>query len=108
MSEKGKQIVMGISIYLLLKQLLNVILGTGIFSMILPVFISVFLYLNLWEYTNYAAAALITLTALRYLPDNLRNLPSSWLYLTEGILDIGVSAVLILSQDVKAYFNKSE
>ncbi|MBR1529487.1 MAG: hypothetical protein IJ642_09335 [Oscillospiraceae bacterium] len=108
MSETGKKIAMGISMYLILKQLLNVILGAGVLSMILPVFISVFLYLNVWEYTNYAAAALITLVALRYLPDNLRNLPSSWLYLTEGILDIGVSAVLILSQDVKAYFNKSE
>ncbi len=108
MAEKGRKFVMAFSIYLLAKQVLNIMLGESIFSLVLPAAISVFLYLNLWEYTNYAAAALITLVALRYLPDNLRGLPSTWLYLTEGILDIGVSAVLILSQDIRAYFNKSE
>ena len=108
MAEKGRKFVMAFSIYLLAKQVLNIMLGESIFSLVLPAAISVFLYLNLWEYTNYAAAALITLVALRYLQDNLRGLPSTWLYLTEGILDIGVSAVLILSQDIRAYFNKSE
>jgi len=108
MTEQGKKIVMGISVYLIVKQLLNVVLGAGVFSMILPVLISVFMYLNLWQYTHYAAAALIALTAVWYLPANLGGLPGTWLYLTEGVFDLGVAAVLILSQDVKAYFNKTE
>ena len=107
MTEQGKKIAMAISVYLILKQVLNVVLGTGVSSMLLPVLISVFMYLNLWKYTNYAVAGIIALIAVRYLPDNLRNLPSSWLYLLEGILDFGAAAVLVFSQDVKAYFNKS-
>ena len=107
MAEQGKKIVMGISIYLILKQVLNVILGTGVSTMLLPVLISVFMYLNLWQYTNYVVAGIIALIAFRYLPDNLRNFPSSWLYLLEGIVDFGTAVILIISQDVKAYFNKS-
>ena len=105
MPEQGKKIITGIGGYLIVKQLLNVILGAGVFSLVLPAAVSVFMALNLWNYTHYAVAGIVTLTALRYLPGNLGGLPGTWLYLTEGILDIGVSAVLVLSKDVKAYFN---
>ena len=107
MAEQGKKIVMAISIYLIVKQVVNVVIGAGVSSMLIPVVISVFCYLNLWQYTNYVAAAVIALIAVRYLPDNLRNLPSSGLYLAEGMIDLLASAILIFSQDVKAYFNKS-
>ncbi len=108
MAEQGKKLVMGISIYLIAKQLLNVILGAGVFSMILPVVISVAMYLNLWQYTHYAAAAILALIAVWHLPANLGGLPGTLIYLIEGLLDLGAAAVLILSQDVKAYFQKTE
>ena len=108
MPEQGNKIEMGISIYLIVKQLLNVILGAEIFSLVLPVVISVCMALHFWKYTHYASACVIALVALHYLPANFGGLPSTWLYLTEGILDIGVSAVLILSKDVRAYFNQTE
>ncbi|MBE6876604.1 MAG: hypothetical protein E7496_07785 [Ruminococcus sp.] len=108
MPEQGKKIITGIGGYLILKQIMNVIFGAGIFTTFLPVVIAVFLYLNLWRYTNYASAVVILLIVFRYLPDNLRGLPGTWLYLTEGILDIGASVMLICSPDVKAYFNKTE
>ncbi|MBR1555209.1 MAG: hypothetical protein IJ644_07450 [Oscillospiraceae bacterium] len=108
MPEQGKKIVIGIGGYLILKQIMNVIFGAGIFTTFLPVVIAVFLYLKLWKYTNYAAAVILMLIVLRYLPDNLRGLPDTWLYLTEGILDIGASVMLIRSEDVKAYFNQTE
>ena len=107
MAEQGKKIVMAVSIYLLVKQVLNVVIGDAVSSMLIPVMISVFCYLNLWKYTNYVAAAVIALIAAKYLPDNLRNLPDSWLYLSEGILDMIAAVILVISQDVKAYFNKS-
>ncbi len=108
MAEQGKKLVIGISIYLIAKQLLNVIFGASVLSMILPVVIAVVMYLNLWQYLHYAAAAIITLIALRHLPANLGGLPGTLLYLIEGLLDLGAAAVLILSQDVRAYFNKTE
>jgi len=108
MSEQGKKIAMGIGIYLVVKQLLNVMLGADVFTLVLPVAISVCMALHFWKYTNYAVAGITALIALYYLPANFGGLPSTWLYLTEGILDIGVSAVLILSDDVKAYFNQTE
>lgn len=107
MAENGKKIAMAIGIYLLVKQFVNVMLGASIFSMLIPFVISVFFYLNLSEYTNYIAGAVIVFIAVWHLPDNLRNFPSSWLYLTEGILDLVASVVLIFSQDIKAYFSKS-
>ncbi len=108
MPEQGKKIIIGIGGYLILKQIMNVILGAGFFTTFLPVVITVFLYLKLWKYTNYAAAVIILLIVLRYLPANLSGLPGTWLYLTEGILDIGAAAVLLGSKDVKAYFNQTE
>ena len=107
MAEQGRKIVIGISIYLIAKQIVNLLLGAGFGSLLIPVLIVVFLYLNLWEYTHYAAAAVIALTALRYLPGNISGLPGTWLYLTEGIIDFFAAAVLIFSQDVRMYFKKS-
>ena len=54
--EQGKKLLTGVSIYLLAKQVLNIILGAGLGSLIFPVLIVIFLYLRLWKYTPYVAA----------------------------------------------------
>ncbi len=107
---KGRTFALAIGIYFIVKQLLNLLLGgfgfQNIFMLVLAVAYAAVLVLGL-KYCNYIVAALAALTALYYLPGNLGGLLGSWLYLLEGILDIGAAAILIFQKDVRAYFNKT-
>jgi len=37
---------------------------------------------------------------------NLSNLGSQWIYLLEGLLDVGAAAVLVFEKNVRAFFGK--
>ena len=37
---------------------------------------------------------------------NISNLGSQWIYLLEGLLDLGAAAVLVFEKNVKAFFGK--
>ncbi len=110
MAENGKNIVTGISCYLIAKEVLNIILGGNIIHLIITAVFVALLFLgasgNL-KYANIIAAIGVALVALYYLPTNLRGLPSSWIYLLEGIVDFVCAGLLVFSADVKAYFGQA-
>lgn len=107
--ENGRKFAIGIGLYFVLKQVLNLVLdgiGDGeIFTLLLSVGYAVVLILGI-RYCNYVVAALAALIAVYYLPGNITGLPGNWIYLLEGILDIGAAAILVFQKDVQAYFNK--
>ncbi len=107
MADHGKNIIIGIGIYLIIKGVLNWILGASLLTLIIPLLLAGILYFAVFEQANYAAAAVMILIALNYLPNNIRGLPGTWLYLAEGLIDFGAAAILIMSQDVKAYLKKN-
>ena len=43
---------------------------------------------------------------LTHIGANLSNLGSQWIYLLEGLLDLGAAAVLVFEKNVKAFFGK--
>ncbi len=105
--EQGRKIVYGIGIYLVAKSILNIVLGGFGFSNLATLILQVGLALVLCKGVrnmNYVTAVIIGLIALYHLPANLRNLPANWIYLTEGVLDIGAAALLVFAKDVKAFF----
>ena len=107
MAENGKKIVTGISIYLIVKEILNLILGGNFIHLMISVVFVVALYLcakGIFKYANVIVAAALALISLRYLPQNLSGLPNNFVYLAEGILDLGCAGLLVFSPDVKAYF----
>ncbi|MBQ9808351.1 MAG: hypothetical protein IJM55_05740 [Ruminococcus sp.] len=104
-NENGRKICLIMGAYLLIKSVLNMIIGGGlnIPELLLAAIIAGAMYTGL-KYVNLASAALLVIVVLSHIGYNLSNLPDTALYLIEGALDIGCAAVLVLYSDVKEHF----
>lgn len=106
-NQKGMTIGIAVGIYQVAKLFLNMILGGGFDVLTLLIgAAAIILAITGIKYGNYAVAAILALIALIHLPDNISNIGSNWIYLIEGIVDIGAASVLCISPDVKAQFSK--
>lgn len=104
-NEKGRTYVIIVIAYLVLKTLLNMLVGGGFnFGDVLFTVLAAVAMFSGLQYLNYAVAAIMALTVLSHLPANLKNLPSSILYLIEGVIDAGAVVLLVLQNDVKEHF----
>lgn len=110
MEETGKKWVLGICIYLVVKSILNLILGFSagnVLSLLVAIVASVVL-LRRVKYGQYIVAVYLVLIFLINLWSNVSNLSSNWIYLLEGILDVGAAAILVFENDVKAFFQQAQ
>ncbi len=106
-NQKGMTIGIAVGAYEIIKLVLNIILGGGFDVLTLLIGAAAFiLAITGLKYGNYAVAAALTLIALVHLPDNISNISSNWIYLIEGIIDLGAAAVLCINFDVKEQFSK--
>ncbi len=106
--ENGKKLVTGIGIYLVAKAILNLIIGFSggnVVSLVLAVVFAGALILGI-KYANYVVAAILAFTVIWHFKDNVTNLPANLIYLIEGLLDIGVAALLVCAKDIKAHFGQ--
>ncbi|MBQ6181417.1 MAG: hypothetical protein IJK31_06990 [Ruminococcus sp.] len=107
-NENGRKICIGIGVYLIAKCVLNMIIGGGldISGLLIAAGLSCVLWLGI-QYTNYAVAGILALIALVHLPANISNISSNWIYLIEGIIDIGFAALLCIHSDIKEHFTNT-
>lgn len=106
-NKKGMEIGAVVGIYQIIKLALNMILGGGLDVLTLLIGVAAFLLtITGIKYGNYAVAAVLALIALVHLPDNISHISSNWIYLIEGIIDIGAAVILCTSSDVKEQFSK--
>ena len=105
---KGRLLCIVISVYLIAKAVLNMVIGGGFsFSdMFIAVGLAVMLFTG-FKYFNYMAAAVLALIAVIYLPQNISNISTNWLYLIEGIIDIGCAVLLCVHKDIREHFTKT-
>ena len=96
METMGKKWVFGIGLYLILKGVLNLILGFSVSNIIMLIVgvVALVLMLNRVPYINYIVAVFLAIMFLTHIGANLSNLGSQWIYLLEGLLDLGAAAVL--------------
>ena len=108
METMGKKWVFGIGLYLILKGVLNLILGFSVSNIIMLIVgvVALVLMLNRVPYINYIVAVFLAIMFLTHIGANLSNLGSQWIYLLEGLLDLGAAAVLVFEKNVKAFFGK--
>ena len=66
--------------------------------------VALVLMLNRVPYINYIVAVFLAIMFLTHIGANLSNLGSQWIYLLEGLLDLGAAAVLVFEKNVKAFF----
>ncbi|WP_295214178.1 hypothetical protein [Ruminococcus sp.] len=108
MAETGKKWVFGIGLYLIVKSVLNLLLGFSASNLIMLIVsvVALVLMLSRVPYINYIVAVFLTIMFLMHVGNNISNFGSQWLYLLEGLLDVGAAAVLVFEKNVKAYFGK--
>ncbi len=110
MSEAGKKLSAVVGIYVIIKALLNLILGFS-FVNVLMLIVSGVIFVLLYKripYCNYIVAVYLALVFLAHFWTNITNLGNGfvyWIYLAEGILDLLAGATLAFNKNVKAYFN---
>lgn len=106
MIEVGRKWVLGIGAYLIIKSILNLILGYSGSNLVMLIVSVVALILMIYRvpYINYIVAVWLVLMFLMHIGDNISNFGSQWIYLLEGILDLGAAAVLVFEKNVKAFF----
>lgn len=108
-AETGKQFSIVIGIYLLVKQVLNIFLGDGFTSLILPIIMAILLFLGI-KYCNYGVACVLVVIAIMHIGTNLSNLGFNryLIYVIEGVLDILSAVALCVNNDIKSYFDSSK
>ncbi|WP_298482044.1 hypothetical protein [uncultured Ruminococcus sp.] len=108
MAETGKKWVFGIGLYLIVKSVLNLILGFSASNLIMLIVsvVALVLMLSRVPYINYIVAVFLVIMFLMHVGDNISNFRGQWFYLLEGLLDLGAAAVLAFEKNVKAFFRK--
>lgn len=100
----GKTIVTGISVWMVLKSILNLVLGFhigNVIGLVIAVVLGILLMANV-PYMNYVTAVLLGIVVLKNLPYNLMHFQI--LYLLEAFVDVVCIMVLVMVKDVKLLF----
>ncbi len=111
MAETGRKMAFAIGIYLIAKNVLNLILGFSVGNVITLLAAGV-IFMLLYKrvpFTNYIIAAYLGILFIAHFWTNITNLGSGWiywLYLGEGLLDLGAGALLAFGKDIKAYYKQ--
>ena len=83
MAETGRKWVLGIGLYLILKAVLNLILGFSVSNllMVLVGLVALVLMVRRIPYINYIVAVFLVLLFLANVGANVRDLSHNWIYL---------------------------
>ncbi len=99
--EKGRLYVTVIAVYMVVKSVINLLLGFSVTNIIMLV-VSAVLGYGLRSRRNsfeLITAVFLIAVALLHLKDNING--RQWLYLAEGAADILCGAALLLNKDIK-------
>lgn len=104
--EQGKTISTVVGAYMVIKSVINLVLGFS-FGNLVWLVVSIALAYTLIQgikYCNYITGAYL---AILFLVNVIPNISGHhWFYLMEGIIDAFCAFLLIASSAVKSYFNK--
>ena len=105
----AKGICTGITIWCVIKVVINMLIGGGfdLVGLIVWAAIGLVLISGKVPFFNYITAVILGAIALYHLPGNLTGLPGSLVYLLEAAVDIVCVIILCTNKDVKDYFPKS-
>lgn len=103
-SPQGRTIATAIGVYLIIKSVLNMIIGSfSISSLLIAVGGALALFSGM-QFVNLVVAGILFIVAVVHLPANISNFGSNWIYLLEGIADVACAVLLVTRDDIKAHF----
>ena len=102
---QGRTYVIIVGIYLIIKTILNMIIGGGlnITDWLFAIIAAAAMFSGL-QYINIGVAVLLAITVVTNLPYNITHLPSSLIYLIEGVIDTAAIVLILVQKDVKEHF----
>lgn len=102
---QGRAYCIIITAYLLIKAVLNMILGGALNfgDLIAAIVFGAAMFTGL-QFVNYAAAGYLVIIAAVHFPANITHLSSNWIYLLEGLIDIACAALLCTVTPIKNHF----
>jgi hypothetical protein len=106
METKGQKIVLGVGAWLVVKSLINLVLGFGfgnIISLVVVVILAAVMIAGV-PYTNYVTAVIVAVVVIKNLPYNISN--AQIFYLIEAVIDIVAVVILCASSDVREHCGK--
>ena len=110
-SINGRNICGLIAVYMVIKSILNLILGFG-FTNILMLAVSIGLGFSLiiaLKYMNYVTALFLVVMVIVHIKDNITNIGFNVhiVYLVEALIDVVCAIKLVADQDIREHFNHS-
>ena len=104
-SISGRNTAVAIGAYIIAKSVVNMLIGHwfSIVSLLLAVVLALALYSGV-KYVNYAVAVMLAVVVLKNFPYNITHLPSTVIYLAEGIADAVCAVLLCFNSEVKKHF----
>lgn len=104
-NETGRNYVVIVGVYLLVKTVINMFIGGGFdFGGIIFAVVAAAAMFSGLQYLNIAVAALLAFTVVRNMPYNMTHLPSAAIYLVEAVVDALAVVLLLVHKDVKEHF----
>lgn len=102
---QGRNVATVIGVYLIIKSVLNMVIGGGlsIGSLLIAVGGALALFSGM-QFVNFVVAGILFIVAVVHLPANISNFGSNWIYLIEGVIDIVCAVLLVTRDDIKAHF----
>lgn len=101
---QGRNIAVAIGVYLIIKAVLNMIIGSFSISGLLIAVGGALVLFSGMQFVNLVVAGILFIVAVVHLPANISNFGSNWIYLLEGIIDIVCAILLVTKDDIKAHF----
>ncbi len=102
MTETGKKYCVIIGAYMVIKAIINGIMGFSIgniITLLISVVLAVLIIAGV-PYCNYVTAVYLAVVSVMHLIPNITG--HQWFYLAEGILDLIAAAILFVNKDVRA------
>ncbi|MDE6780281.1 MAG: hypothetical protein K2J40_02315 [Ruminococcus sp.] len=102
---QGRAFATSVGIYLIVKSVLNMIIGgeLSISSLLIAIGGALALVSGM-QFVNFVVAGILFIVAVTHFPANISNFGSNWIYLVEGIIDIACAVLLVTKDDIKAHF----
>ena len=105
-NEKGRNCLIAMAAYVIIKAVLNMILAGGFSLSRLFIALGTACLFFIWiKKFNYVIAAILAIVVLVHLPANLAHIGSNWIYLLEGVIDIVCAVLLVTNEDIKENFS---
>ncbi len=102
--ERGQLLATAVGVYMILKEVINGIIGGGIniISLLIAVAATVCLFLGV-KWSNIVVAIVLVALFCTNFVENITHLPQNLLYLIEGLIDAGGGAMLAFLPDIRRH-----